>query len=62
MDKDDVKFGAWRVSTKTGHNVVGYVVANTEHWLVLSPDQRVPGNETYIPTNEILRAQKLVTI
>lgn len=64
MGKEDVKVGPWWVSwqdaDKRAHNTVGYVVANTEHYLTLSPDKHTVGNEVVIPTARILADHPLV--
>ena len=60
MRETDVKAGPWEVRTKAGNSIVGFVVANTEHVLALSPDKTRPGNETFVSTDYIKSAYPLV--
>jgi hypothetical protein len=59
MDKKtDVRKGVWWAvySDPDGHyhTAVGFVVANTEHYLTLSPDKSTVGNDIVIPAAAII--------
>lgn len=61
---EDFKAGPWWASWSDAegkkHNTVGYVVANTEHYLVLTPDKKTAGNDITIPTAQIHADHPLV--
>ena len=57
-EKADVKEGPWwvwyAVPDGQPRMAIGFVVANTEHYLTLTPDKDLVGNDVTIQTSSIL--------